>query len=260
MGRTDTDALNTEACSEAYYLPLLAITGLAREARLATGPGIVTISAGADPVRLRGMLDARLQPGCRAAISIGIAGGLAPALVPGDIVIATGIITGSQRHAVPATITDRLAGRLSGFSNRIMLADLAGVDAPALTPVAKSTLRRETGAAAVDMESHIAAAFAAKHDLPFAAVRVVCDPADRTLPSCVVSALRPNGSVNVVAVVGALADRSAKLGDLVQLARDSRRAFKALRYCRRALSQDLGIATIREPMGVVLPTTLTLAP
>jgi hypothetical protein len=152
MGRTDTDALNTEACSEAYYLPLLAITGLAREARLATGPGIVTISAG------------------------------------------------------------------------------------------------------------IAAAFAAKHGLPFAAVRVVCDPADRTLPSCVVSALRPNGSVNVVAVVGALADRSAKLGDLVQLARDSRRAFKALRYCRRALSQDLGIATIREPMGVVLPTTLTLAP
>jgi adenosylhomocysteine nucleosidase len=210
-------------------------------------------------VRLRAMLNARTQPGCRATISIGIAGGLDPALMPGDVVIATGVVTGSQRHSVPSAITDYLAGQLFGLSNRVILADLVGVDAPALTPAAKSTLRRQTGAAAVDMESHIAAAFAAKHDLPFAAIRAVCDPAHRTLPSRIISALRPNGSVNVMAVVSALADRSAKLGDLVQLAHDSRRAFKALRCCKRALIQDLGTSAISGPMGVVLPAAPTLA-
>jgi hypothetical protein len=179
--------------------------------------------------------------------------------MPGDVVIATGVVTGSQRHSVPSTITDYLAGQLLGLSNRVILADLIGVDAPALTPAAKSTLRRQTGAAAVDMESHIAAAFAAKHDLPFAAIRAVCDPAHRTLPSCVVSALRPNGSVNVMAVVGALANRSAQLGDLVQLACDSKMAFKALRSCKRALIQDLGTLIISEPMGVDLPAASTLA-
>src|SRR5215210_1727467 len=137
MGRTDTSAPSAEACIEAHYLPILAVTGLAREARLAAGPGIVTISTGADPVRLRAMLDARMQPGCRAAISIGIAGRLDPALMPGDVVIATGVVTGTQRHSVSSTITDRLVGQLSGLSNHVILADLVGVDAPALTPVAK---------------------------------------------------------------------------------------------------------------------------
>jgi hypothetical protein len=62
-----------------------------------------------------------------------------------------------------------------------------------------------------------------------------------------------------MAVVSALADRSAKLGDLVQLAHDSRRAFKALRCCKRALIQDLGTSAISGPMGVVLPAAPTLA-
>jgi adenosylhomocysteine nucleosidase len=91
-------------------------------------------------VRLRAMLNARTRPGCRATISIGIAGGLDPALMPGDVVIATGVVTGSQRHSVPSAITDYLAGQLFGLSNRVILADLVGVDAPALTPAAKSTL------------------------------------------------------------------------------------------------------------------------
>ena len=45
----------------------------------------------------------------------------------------------------------------------------------------KAALRSETGAAAVDMESHIAAAYAAEAGLPFAALRVISDPATRAL-------------------------------------------------------------------------------
>ena len=35
------------------------------------------------------------------------------------------------------------------------------------------------------MESHVAAAFAAEHGLPFAALRVISDAADRALPRAV---------------------------------------------------------------------------
>jgi len=40
-----------------------------------------------------------------------------------------------------------------------------------------------TGAIAVDMESHVVAAVGAAHGLPVAAMRVVTDPAERTLPA-----------------------------------------------------------------------------
>ena len=66
-------------------LPVLAVTGLAKEARLAAGPGVVAIGAGGDPQRLRRLLDARDPRACRAVVSIGIAGGLDPALRSGDV-------------------------------------------------------------------------------------------------------------------------------------------------------------------------------
>ena len=58
--------------------PILVVTGLAAEARLAAGPGVTIVMAGGDPARLRELLRARRQPDCRAVISIGIAGGLHP--------------------------------------------------------------------------------------------------------------------------------------------------------------------------------------
>jgi adenosylhomocysteine nucleosidase len=126
---------------------------------------------------------------------------------------------------------------------------LAGVDAPALSLLEKSTLRAATGAAAVDMESHVAAAFAEEHGLPFTAVRVVCDPADRALPAFVARALRPDGEIDLVAVLSAIARRSAKVGGLVRLARDSKMAFEALRHCRSLLGFGLSVPHLDELLG-----------
>jgi adenosylhomocysteine nucleosidase len=234
-------------------LPVLAVTGLAREARLATGPGVATIGAAGDPERLRAILNARVQPGCRAVISIGIAGGLDPLLVPGDVVVATGVVTEEGRRPAHEHVARLLANRLSVHPKRVVLADLAGVDAPVLTAAAKSALHRSTRAAAVDMESHVAAAFAADHDLPFAAVRVVCDPADRALPDFVAQALRPDGEVDIGAVIAAVARRSAKVGGLVRLARDSKAAFEALRSCRAYLGLGLGIPHLGAEVGRHVP-------
>lgn len=231
--------------------PVLAVTGLAREARLAAGPGVATIGAGGNPDRLRAVLSARIEPGCRAVVSIGIAGGLDPTLAPGDVVVGTGVIAARRRWEAHPETARLLARRLAGHSKKVVLADLAGVDEPALTLLEKSTLRAATGAAAVDMESHVAADFAEEHGIPFTAVRVVCDPADRALPAFVARALRPDGEVDLVAVLSAIARRSAKVGGLVRLARDSKMAFEALRDCRSLLGFGLSVPHFGELFGDV---------
>lgn len=229
--------------------PVLAVTGLAVEARLAAGPGVITVMAGGDPTRLRAMLSARVQPDCRAVISIGIAGGLDPVLVPGDVIVATGVAAPGRRHSASLDVAQQLAARLSGHPKRVILADLAGVDAAVLSPMDKHALRRATGALAVDMESHVAAEFAAHHGLPFAAVRVVCDPAHRALPDLIATALRPDGELDLPGVLGGLVRRPMQLFAMPRLARDAAEGFRALRRCRDLLGHGFGMPEFAELVG-----------
>ncbi|WP_375456974.1 phosphorylase [uncultured Methylobacterium sp.] len=221
--------------------PVLAVTGLAREARLAAGPGVEVVGAGGSPERLRALLAARPAPGCRAVVSFGIAGGLDPALAPGAVVIGTAIVTETGRHEADAAIRGAVLAALAAAGLRGRAADIVGVEAAVLSRAAKAELRARTGAAAVDMESHVAAAYAARHGLPFAAIRAVCDPADRALPAFAAHALKPNGEPDLLAVLAALARGQARIGELVGLARDSAAAFKGLGRCRTCLGAGLGI-------------------
>ena len=59
---------------------------------------------------------------------------------------------------------------------------------PIETPADKATAFRNTGAAAVDMESTTVAEIAARHHLPIIAVRVIVDAAADRLPPAVVAA------------------------------------------------------------------------
>ncbi|GBU16669.1 MULTISPECIES: phosphorylase [Methylobacterium] len=217
--------------------PVLAVTGLAKEARLAVRPGVETVGAGGNPARLRALLDMRAGPGCRAVLSIGIAGGLDPVLMPGDVIVADTIVAADARYPADPALAEGLRARLAGAG----IAALAGVDAAVMSCEAKAALRERTGAAAADMESHVAAAFAARHGLPFAALRVVCDPAQRALPAFAAQALKPNGEPDILAVLAALLRGRARVGELVGLARDSGAAFAALKRCCDALGPGLGI-------------------
>src|SRR4051812_47691437 len=105
-------------------LPVLAVTGLAKEARLAEGPGVIAVGAGGNPHWLRQLLTERGEAGCRAVVSFGIAGGLDPALAPGDIVIATGIVSDSGRIAADAALVQGLLARLNDPRLRVVSADL----------------------------------------------------------------------------------------------------------------------------------------
>jgi len=221
--------------------PVLAVTGLARERRMAAGEGVEAVGAGGNPHRLRHLLDARVSSGCRAVVSFGIAGGLDPSLKPGDVVVGTGVVSEDGRRAADLDLSAALLNLLSGSGARVIAADLAGVDTAVLSVEGKTDLRATSGAAAVDMESHVAASFAGRHGVPFAALRVICDPAGQALPAFAAQALTADGEPDIAAVFFAFARGRARLGDLMRLARDSNAAFASLGRCRARLGPGLGI-------------------
>ena len=212
--------------------PILAVTGLRAEARIASGYGVITVAGGGDPARLALLLQAALARGARAVISFGIAGGLAPGVAPGSVLIARGVHHGGERTETASAWVLRLAAALPGAQ----IADIVGVDAAVIGAEDKAALHRRTGAAAVDMESHIAARLAAVHGVPFAALRVVADPAERTLPAAALVGMRKDGTTDISAVLRSLARAPRQLPGLIRTGLDAKAAFAALKSSRRDLA------------------------
>jgi adenosylhomocysteine nucleosidase len=130
------------------------------------------------------------------------------------------------------------------------LADIAGVDAPLADAIGKHTLFAASGSVAVDMESAIVARAAQRHDLPFAILRVIADPAHRTLPSSALVAMRADGEVDLAAVLGALVRSPLELPALVRLALDSRAAFSALVRVRALLGPDFASVDVGDLLSL----------
>jgi adenosylhomocysteine nucleosidase len=221
----------------AATLPLLAVTGLRAEAKIAEGRGVATLSGGGDAARLALLLQGSLANGARAVVSFGIAGGLASGLAAGTVVIADAVDDGETRWETDPHWQARLADALPGA----MRGTLAGSDRAVATVADKARLHRSAGGAlAVDMESHVAARLAALHQVPFAALRVIADPAERALPEAAVVGMRPDGSTDVVAVIRALARRPGELPALLRTAFDARTAFAGLAAARNHLCAVFG--------------------
>jgi adenosylhomocysteine nucleosidase len=96
------------------------------------------------------------------------------------------------------------------------------------TPADKAAAFRTIGAAAVDMESATVAEIAAKHNLPFIAVRVIVDTAADMLPRAVVAASRA-GKVQFARLLGGLILAPREIASLIRLAPRYRIAMRSLR-------------------------------
>jgi hopanoid-associated phosphorylase len=216
-------------------LPVLIVTGLHREARIAEGRGLTVVCSGSSPRQLREHMSGLDAASVRGIISFGVAGGLDPELRSGDVVIATEIVTGETRWQALTPPEDSLASLQDARGPRIVAAALAGSEDVVLGQANKAALRARTGAVAVDMESHIAAAYAMDNDLPFAAVRVISDPASRALPRLAMDALKPDGQVDVWKVLRGIARNPMAIPALVSAGRDFNRALRSLSGCRGLL-------------------------
>ena len=137
---------------------MIIVVGLAFEARIAAGPGIQVICGGngrnLTATLTTAIAEARMLFGdCPGIISFGVAGGLAPQLRPGTCVIGSAILSGSNRMPTNQKWSQQL---LQTFPDAVS-GMLLGVSAPVCDPGDKRALHVNTGAIAVDMESHVVA-------------------------------------------------------------------------------------------------------
>src|SRR5436190_18190602 len=158
---------------------------------------MTVICSSSDPQQLRELLTVFDPSTIRGVISFGVAGGLDPSLRSGDVVVATEVLAGDTRWLAALALNEELIAAAALGRRRVVRGGLAGVEAVVGARAVKAALRSETGAAAVDMESHIAAAYAAEVGLPFAALRDISDPATRALPAVVMAAIKPNGDIDL---------------------------------------------------------------
>ncbi|NIF75047.1 hypothetical protein F3J16_33515, partial [Burkholderia sp. Ap-962] len=110
--------------------------------------------------------------------------------------------------------------------------------APVVDAQQKAALHARHGALAVDMESHIAGAFAAARGVPFAVCRAIVDPSWRTLPSAATAGLRDDGTTTILPILRELAKQPSQLGALLKLAGDARAAKTTLIQARHAFERE----------------------
>ncbi|UXU89554.1 phosphorylase [Burkholderia sp. S-53] len=219
-------------------LPVIAVTGMAFEARIARGHGVEAVFAARADRLERALADATAR-GCAGIVSFGTAGGLAPDLAPGALVIANAIDGPFGRVETDAGWSTRLVAALHDTPvwARVTRGTIAAVGAPVVSEQEKASLHHAKGALAVDMESHIAAAFAAARGVPFAVCRAIVDPAWRTLPRAATAGLRDDGSTAILPILRELLKQPSQLGPLLQVASDARAARTTLIQARHAFER-----------------------
>jgi adenosylhomocysteine nucleosidase len=205
---------------------ILAVTGLAKEAGMVGVAGVVAVAGGGDSGGLAAELSA-LHGDIRGVISIGLAGALSPHLKVGDVVIADQIITGAENWDCHEGWRVRLMSRLASAHQ----GHIFGSDVIIEKAETKSGLHTATGALAVDMESQVAARFAASRGLPLAGLRVISDDASHILPPAALVAMKPDGGIAIGRVLGSLLRRPQQLPALIRTAHNSNKAFAELLRC-----------------------------
>jgi hopanoid-associated phosphorylase len=177
---------------------------------------------------------ALIDAGAGALASWGMAGGLDPMLAAGTIFLPSEVMA-LQGPTLPTArlwrerLCDALASQGPVAHGKLL------TTAKAIGSVAdKAALFRETGAAAVDMESVAIAEVAQTRGLPFIAVRVVVDSARDALPQAVTVAADSAGHLHMWRLIGALTRAPGDLAPLIRLARRYRAASRSLAAVARA--------------------------
>jgi adenosylhomocysteine nucleosidase len=217
-------------------MTVLAVTGLAREARIARRAKLTPVISGTDGVLLTARLEEAIAKGARGIVSFGIAGALVPLLKIGDVVVATHVVHEDERYPTDPQWTQIIRAKLP----RAVPGVIAGHDQIVSHVDGKRRLLALTGAYAVDMESHIAARLAKRRGIPFVAIRTISDAANRGLPPAAQLPLKPSGRIRLGRVLVSVASEPSQIPDLMRTSREAGRALRALLRCRDALGLFLG--------------------
>ena len=177
---------------------------------------------------------ALVEAGAGALVSWGMAGGLDPVLTPGTIFLPGEVVSNDGGTVVTAQVwRQRLSAAVAARHHMpphgLVIEGRLLTSAKAIGSLAdKAALFRQTGAAAVDMESLAIAEIARSHQLPFIAVRVIVDSAGDALPRAVTAAADSEGHLQVWRLLGELLRTPADLAPLLRLAQRYRAANRSL--------------------------------
>jgi adenosylhomocysteine nucleosidase len=259
VGAAEHTCETRDVAVENHRRTVIAFVGLAFEARIAEGPGVLVVCRTAGNA-LASIAESAVRQGYRGMISFGVAGGLASHLRPGDWVVASSI-----RESQTVRPTDTVWSRkLLGLIDGAVHAPIVGVDAPVAEPANKRELHRTTGAVAVDMESHMMARVAAAHRLAFAALRVIVDPAHREVPPAALLSMRPDGRADTMGVLRDIIAHPSQLLRLTRIALDALTARAEMARVRQLLGPHFGLMDAEtletspfEARGLAPSTSLT---
>jgi Phosphorylase superfamily len=225
---------------------VIAVVGLAIEARIA-GMAAMIVDGDWTAFQLR---DA-IRKGARGIISFGVCGGLDPKLRPGKVVIASSVLAGKD-EAYPSDIlwAKELLRMIPGAG----YSPIAGVASPMKSFEERQDFHATTGAVAADMESQIVARIAAEFKIPFAACRVVLNPAHRILPRAALIKIGPAGRPRLRKIGGSVVKDPRQLPKLSRLAIDAVIAVRALRRAKQRLGTHLGFPHAPPSRPLTTPT------
>jgi len=212
----------------------VAVVGMTREAKiLADTPSIV---GGGDAGALARQLQRAFAQRVAGVVSFGLCGALDPALRVGDLVVGRAVATEDEVFDADLAWVERLGAALPTAT----VGRFARADRPVASADEKAQLRERTGAAATDLESHVAATIARRFGVPFVVLRAVSDAANRTLPHAAQVGLGSDGRPAIGPVLKSLGRSPWQLPSLIRTALEAEDGFHALERARDLLGPGLG--------------------
>ena len=192
---------------------------------------------GVGPHRAAEAARALLAEGVTGLVSYGLAGALAPDLRPGTLLLPERVSFGGNDRVVDPSWRQRVERRLN-TDLHTTAGLLLTVTEPVVSATDKARMHRETGAAAVDMESGAILDEAARAGVPGLVLRAVVDTADTSLPRAAWAGLDARGHPRRAAVIQALLRRPWELAALMCLGVQLRAATRSLRSAWRLLGPE----------------------
>ena len=177
-----------------------------------------------------------LGAGCSSLVSFGMAGGLAPTLAAGTVLLPAEVRNeAGASFATTAGWRQQVAQRLlrAGLEVQHEACSMLSVATP-LASILEKARAHDQGAIGVDMESAAIAAVAADGDRSLLVVRVVTDTARDELPRSVTVSLDARGEIRLPRLLAALLRQPSDIAPLLALARRYGAARRSLVTSARA--------------------------
>ena len=243
--------------------PIGLVVALSSEARTLVGPGrlqpmdgygirrvtgtptldLILVSAGIGVDAARRAAQGVIAQGASALLSVGLAGGLAPGVDTGHVILPSQLLQTDGRRIFGAwepdpAVVKRSHDCLSARGIPVHRGTVLTVDEGVLTTDAKAALFDRLRGLAVDMESAAVACAASDAGIPFFGLRVVCDPAGRTVPQELYAFIDAGGTIRPGTIARSLVRRPALAFDMWVMGRLFRSARSALKEAWRAAMED----------------------